>query len=398
MFLSRIEEMMLFGNTYKSKKTFEIQMKRGDLNFRFSDSFNKAAKDFEDNQIRSKTCESISFIDEANISRSVLWPNISHWQSYHFLSNQKKEFYLLQMSNERTNCHYQVVVRVETSRIALFKTGIIHQWIMKTDEDSLIDQYYLIKELMHLCKLHTKLISVRVQPYMPGTETLESAHKLLSPLGFIEVGPISNIKTRMIDLRPSIEEILSSFSANGRARLKIKSKDADKVEVKEICNVATIPSLQNALNASFKRSIKKECPYNFLPLFLRATQFANEVVMLGFYLKEEASEPKAFVTGIGHGCIVEYSVGGSLSDSRLRQFPFNHILMWQLAVRAKKNGSELLDMGGITSGADDDALAGITNFKRFFPGFELSTGREMELKLRPVIMYLYSLLNYLRNF
>jgi hypothetical protein len=389
---------MLFSNTYKSKKIFEVQVRRGDLNFRFSNSFSKTSKDFEDNQIRSKGHEEISFIDDSNISRSALWPNISHWQSYRFINNQNKEFYLLQMSNERTNCHYQIVIRVETSRLALFKTGIIQQWIMKTDEDSSIDQYDLIKELMHLCKNHTKLMSVRMQPYMPGTKKLESVHKLLSELGFIEVGPVSNIKTRMIDLRPSIEDLLSSFSANGRARLKIKSKDIDKVEVKEICNVATIPFLQNALNASFKRSIKKECPYNFLPLFLRATQFANEVIMLGFYFKEEASEPKAFVTGIGHGSIVEYSVGGSLSDSRLRQFPFNHILMWQLAIRAKNNGSELLDMGGITSGADDDALGGITNFKRFFPGFELSTGREMELKLRPKYIFFYSLLSSLRNF
>lgn len=388
----------MLSSTDKIKKIFEIKIKRGDFNFRFSNSFNKAARDFEDIQIHSKAYENISFIDDSKIPRNVSWPNLSHWQSYRFLDNQNKPFYLLQMSNERTNCHYQIVIRVEVSRLGLFKTGIIHQWILKTDEDSLIDQRELFKELICFCKLHTKLISVRVQPYMPGSNKLESAYKLLSPLGFLETAPRSNIKTRIIDLRPSIEEILSSFSANGRARLKVKSKDVDKVEVKEICNVATIPFLQDALNASFKRSIKKECPYNFLPLFLRAKQFANEVVMLGFYFKEEAFEPKAFITGIGHGNIVEYSVGGSLSDSRLRQFPFNHILMWQLVVRAKHNGSELLDMGGVSSGADDDALLGVTKFKRLFPGFELSTGREMELTIRPKYRCFYFILNYLRTF
>jgi hypothetical protein len=381
-----------------AKNPFVIEERRGDLSFRFSNSFNKTSRDFEDNYIRLKSSEYIIFTDDSNNSRDISWPNLSHWQSYHFLDNQNKPFYLLQMRNERTSDCYQIVIHVEISRLGLFWSGNVLQWIMKSDESSLSDQYELIKQLMYFCKRHTKLMSMRIQPYMPGIKKLDSSQELLSQLGFIEVAPLSNIKTRMIDLRPSIEEILSSFSANGRARLKIKSKDTDKIEIKEISDVTKIPFLQNALNDSFKRSIKKECPYNFLPLFLRAKQFANEVIMLGFYFKEEALEPKAFITGIRHGNITEYSVGGSLSDSRLRQFPFNHLLMWQLVIHSKKNGSELLDMGGITEGGEDDALVGITNFKRLFPGFEISTGREMQVILRPRYNQFHSMLKLLKNF
>lgn len=375
----------------KNKDIFEIQTKRGDYLFRFANSFSEVSKEFEDNRIRGKAFENIFFTDDGNTLRSVSWPNLSFWQSYHYLNNQNVKFYLLQMSNVQTNCHYQIAIRVDESRFSLFKTGTIQQWIMKTDEKCLIDQYELITQLLYFCKLHTKLMSVRIQPYMPGVKTLKSTYNLLSKIGFVDSPPLSITKTRMIDLRPSIEEIRSSFSANGRARLKIKSKDDDVVEIKEFFNIETIPFLQKALNASFNRSIKKECSYNFQPLF------SNKVFRLGFYFKQESFEPKAFVTGVNHDNIVEYSVGGSLDDPRLRRFPFNHILMWELAVRSKSSGSELLDMGGITHGSEGDPLMGITNFKRLFPGFELSIGREMEMKLRPTFLYFYSLVRKLKS-
>lgn len=375
-----------------TKKLIKLEIQKDDYTFNFCNYFDEETRDFEENKIRSSPNHNFLVCDDGDISREISWPNLSYWQSYRFLDNQKNPYYFLQMSNRRTNSHYQVVINVEVSKIELFKTGTIHRWIMATNEDALADQLELMNQLKYFCKHHAGLMSLRIQPYMPGKKSLESTYDLLSPLGFSDVRPKSYTKTRMIDLRPSVEEMLSSFSANGRARLKIKPKEADNVEVKEIFDLAAIPFLQEALNASYKRSIDKACPYDFTPLFLSATQFPNDVVKLGFYFKDSASTPKAFITGIRHGNVVEYSVGGSLSDTRLRQYPFNHILMWQLALRSKKNGSLLLDMGGITNGAADDALQGITIFKRLFPGFELSTGREMEIIFRSKYIYLYSMI------
>ena len=162
--------------------------------------------------------------------------------------------------------------------------------------------------------------------------------------------------------------------------------------MKKIINSTEIPFLQNALNASYKRSTNTKCPYNFKSILGSAAKFVNDIVILGFYFKDTPSEAKAFVTGVKHGNTVEYSTGGSLSDIRLRQFPFNHILMWQLILCSKQNGCHFLDMGGITDGTEKDNLRGISNFKRLFPGFELSTGREMEISLRPNYIFLYSMI------
>jgi hypothetical protein len=327
--------MMLFNSD--TKTLIKIELQRGEYKFIFSNYFDEKARNFEDIKIRSSKNDHFIIVDDDGISRQLPWPNLSFWQSYHYLDNQKNPFYVLQMSNTRTDHHYQIVVNVEVSRIELFKIGTVHQWIMRENEngsdDRISDQHELIKQLKFFCLNHSGLMSLRIQPYMPGKMALQETQNLLSPLGFKDVAPKTYTKTRLIDLRPSIEEMLSVFSANGRARLKIKTKESDNVEIKEINDISSIPYLQEALNASYKRSVDNECPYDFTPLFLSSKQFEQDIVMLGFYFKDSENIPKAFITGINHGSVVEYSVGGSLSDSRLRQYPFNHLLMWQLALR-----------------------------------------------------------------
>jgi hypothetical protein len=381
---------MLISN--QPKKIIKLELTRGDFQFNFSNSFDQQSREFEDSKIRSKAHDIFSLNDDDGILRELPWANLSYWQSYHFLDNQENPFYFLQMTNRKTFNHYQIVVSVEISRVELFQIGTVHQWIMSSEVESTTDQHELLSQLNYFCRHHTNLMSLRIQPYMPGKKSLESTYNLLTPLGFADVSPKSIIKTRMIDLRPPTEEILSSFSGNGRARLKIKNKDDDLVEVKEIFDIMTIPFLQNALNASYTRSTDKKCPYSFIPLLISAAKRVHEVLILGFFFKDNENVPLAFITGINHGGVIEYSVGGSLSDSKLRHFPFNHILMWQLVLRSKQNGAHLLDMSGITSGTDDDALKGITNFKRLFPGFELTVGREMEIAFRPKLIFLYSMI------
>ena len=167
---------------------------------------------------------------------------------------------------------------------------------------------------------------------------------VLNSLRFTYTAPTSYTQTRFIDLRPEVSDILALFNANGRVKLRIKDK------------------------------------HN------------NDVSIIGFYLKGAPLEPKAFITGVRHHHMVEFSVGGSRSDERLRKFPFNHILIWQLILRSKKQGGHLFDMGGISSEAAGDELQGISAFKRLFPGFELKVGSEMHLPLRPPRAFTYSVM------
>ena len=65
---------------------------------------------------------------------------------------------------------------------------------------------------------------------------------------------------------------------------------------------------------------------------------------MGFYLSDEPASPKAFVTGVASPPLFEYTLAGSRSDARLRQFPFNYILLWKLVETAKARGASILAM------------------------------------------------------
>lgn len=373
----------------KDQKLINLKTQRDEYHFRFCNYIDQNAMDFEELKVRKMPNRQVSIYDESNIEREISWPNLTYWQSYHYYSHQIEPFYLMQMSNLKTDRHYQIAIKIEVSKISLFSIGTIEKWTFDQTPERQQDLNELTSQLILFLKNNTSVMSLRVQPYMPGAKYLQQFHQILSPKGFIDIGPRSYTKTRMIDLRPTVAEMLNAFSANGRARLKIKEKELKNVEVKEIYEMTAIPFLQEALDASFQRSVEQRSPFNFQPFFESAKNFTKDVVLLGFFFKETPSHPKAFISGISHGNVVEYSVGGSLSDPELRQFPFNHILIWQLALKSKQNGVELFDMGGITSGEINDPLRGISNFKRFFPGFEISTGREMQLIIRPKRLSIY---------
>jgi hypothetical protein len=378
------EGIMLLIN---KEKKIDIETQTNEHHFRFCNFFDQRSKELEE-KIQLQPTQNYELVDDTGFSREMQWPNLSFWQSYRYLEYQNTPFYLLQMSNLQNDSHYQMAIQVEVSKIPLFQIGTISKWVMTTNAISQRDQNLLINKLLHFCQQHTNLMGLRIQAYMPGNECIGKIYNLLLSKGFNDTNPKSYTMTRMIDLRPPVNELLSSFSANGRARLKIKEKDLEKVEIKKIDNPETIPSLQKALNASFQRSAQTDCPFNFHSLLRSMAQFSKDIVMLGFFFKETITEPKAFITGIKHGPVVEFSVGGSLSEPELRQYPFNHQLMWQLVLQSKNNGATFLDMGGINT----QALLGITTFKRFFPGFELSVGREMEISLRPNYLLLYSMI------
>lgn len=366
----------------QKNRPVDIRTKSGIYSFRFSNFFDQEAKDFEDLRIRKKVTSQTN--DECK-EWQIAWPQVSYWQSYRYFIHQNNPFYFLQMTNSQQNRDYQLVVRMEVSSLSIFKIGIIEKWAINPTAEIMHDLNTLLDQLHYFIEKYTDIMSLRYIPYLPGGDSINMIHQLFCQKGLKETTPTSYTKTRMINLLPGHEELLKSFSANGRARLKIKENDKGKIEIKEVRDGSLIPHLQNALNASYKRSADKKCPYNFFPLLKSNIE---DVLMLGFFFKEELA-PKAFATGVFHQSIAEFSVGGSLEDATLRQYPFNHLLLWNLALKAKSQGMVLFDMGGISSGDDSDPLKGITNFKRMFPGFEIQTGFEMLKVFKPRTLAFY---------
>ena len=369
----------------------DVELYNGDFSFRFFDKFDDRARSFEED-VRNQNSQTYEVTDAEGITRHLTWPNLSYWQSYRHLDHSHRPFFVLQATDRMTGILHQISVTVEVSKVSIFQNGIAQKWIPLGISHHPERHQKLLSWLIHFCHRYTKVMNLRLQPYLPGDELLNSAKNILNSLRFTSTAPTSYTQTRFVDLRPEVSDILALFNANGRVKLRIKDKHAEEASVQDISDSSTAPFLQKALNESFLRSAKRECHYNFQPLFKSAEQFNNDVSIIGFYLKGAPLEPKAFITGVRHHHMVEFSVGGSRSDERLRKFPFNHILIWQLILRSKKQGGHFFDMGGISSGAAGDELQGISAFKRLFPGFELKVGSEMHLPLRPPRAFTYSVM------
>ncbi|MDO9181253.1 MAG: peptidoglycan bridge formation glycyltransferase FemA/FemB family protein, partial [Bacteriovorax sp.] len=171
--------------------------------------------------------------------------------------------------------------------------------------------------------------------------------------------------------------------------------DSLVAKVEPIHDVLAIPGMQRALDDSFLRSIKQKCPYRFEPFLKLFNKNTNIISIYGLFFKDDSINPKAFVAGINHGPIFEYSIAGSASDAELRKFKFNNILLWKLIEEAKNNNCNFLDLGGISIESPENPTSGISKFKRHYPGFELTVGHEVLKILNPFKYQIFQTIKYL---
>ena len=326
---------------------------------------------------------------------SLPWPRISYWQGYKYLQSTSGRYFVLQMTRKDSTNAYQLAILEQSSRIAFFKNGIAPYWIPSLEAGSYRDQSELLEMAHKLCLEHTSIMSLRIHAYIPGDPALEIAELLLRESGYGECEQQAPTKTRIIDLRPPINEILAQFPAKVRTKLKLKKPE--EIRVSELNVREHLAELQSALNDSFSRSSAQQGNYDFESLSKTLENSPGEAAALGLFLSDNFGIAKAFITGVASFPLFEYTAAGSRSEARLRQFPFNYILLWRLVEIAKVRGSLLFDMGGITDGGPDDPLAGISDFKRRFPGFEMSIGRERLLIINTLRWNLFVMLQGLKN-
>jgi hypothetical protein len=351
---------------------------------RFFDRFDDDARRFED-RLRG----------DAPLAASAPWPRISFWQGYRHLQSLSRRYFVLQLARADSRRAYQVAVVEHASRIVLFRSGVASHWIPSLEPGAHREQVELMTLLRALCRERTALMSLRVHCYVPGEAALDGAESVLRESGFEACDRQFPARTRIVDLRPPIEEILARFPTKTRTKLKLKKPE--EVRIRELALREHIPALRSALDDSFRRSAAGRHAYDFESLFGVLERFPEAAAAFGLFLSDDWSAPKAFISGVGSAPLFEYSAAGSLSHDRLRRLPFNYILLWRLVEAAKARGASTFDMGGITDGSPDDPLAGISDFKRRFPGFEVDVGRERLAVLRPLRHRASSLLRALKS-
>lgn len=231
-----------------------------------------------------------------------------------------------------------------------------------------------------------RVLRLHVELFVTNPEARAELERDLFARGFRAVAdPRRYPQTVAIDLRPSEEDILASFS--GTARRHIRAVRKHPVSIRAIDDVKWASRMNDIYVETMQRTDggSRRREWN------RCIGFANEHPelsrLVGLYRTDAcgADSLLSFAWGCLHGDYVHYDAAASTRQTDLRM-PLGYALVWDLCVWAKQRGATWFDFGGITAGhhGSDDRLGGISDFKRGFSSNVVSLGGEWVLEPRPL--------------
>ncbi len=200
-------------------------------------------------------------------------------------------------------------------------------------------------------------------------------------------------ETSIIELQKSDESLLSSFSSN--ARYQIRKSRRYPIRVVSIEDDSLIPQLESLRLETYSRTGGRAPALNWAPLLAAAREAPERIRIFGAMYGEDevSSRLVAYAVVYRNGTFVQYNSAGStrLPDG---QIPLMYPVIWELLRWSRNGGSAWFDFGGITDGSSnsrDDAVGGISEFKRYFGGQQELIGENWRMTLAPRRQFLVRL-------
>jgi hypothetical protein len=310
------------------------------------------------------------------------------FQRHAWLRGSCREYRLLQVRDPSGAPAMQLAVRIDRPRL-------VQRWGMAVVPRlgcavSPEEEAFGLQALRALCHDAGDVITVRLQPYRTSAVELRNFEARARRAGYALCDPLDVTRTLLLDLHTSAEAHLAALSKKTRAKVNHRSRST--VELRVLTERSHIPAARAAVNASMRRTGGAASSYDFDAAFALAARDPGRARILGLFLSARPQELLAYVVGLRHGAVAEYSSAGSIDDPALRQLPFNYFLLWELASWARAEGARWLDLGGVTDGDAVDPRAGISSFKRHFGDREVELGRELLAVIHPGRRLLYETL------
>lgn len=192
----------------------------------------------------------------------------------------------------------------------------------------------------------------------------------------------SYVTTSTIDLTPTEEELLASF--HGTARRHIRAVAKRPVTLRPIEDERLAPAM-HALIVETRRRTGGAVPHRPIDAWIELARRRPEWLRIMGVFADEDDELVAFSCGQLHGDHVVYSDAASVRRDALK-LPLGYAPAWELMRWGKSVGARWFDFGGITEGSHhdaEDALGGISDFKRYFKGAIEQVGEEWYVDARP---------------
>ena len=320
-------------------------------------------------------------------SFSVL-PEAGIEQQLSYVSHVNREFYLLQQTARDGKPGLQAVVYVgRPKHMPNFAMATAPAFPVARDE---VEEELGLKILGELMKAVPGVMSLRIQSKRFQTEKLSEFVERSQKQNYFVSEPMGPVRTLMIDLEASPEALMPKLTQ--KTRQKIRHATREQVIIEDIKDFNFLEVCDEAMHESRKRSGGGSTDYDFHTAFEIAKHHPDRAKILGLFLKSKPESPLAYVVGYCGGMRAEYSSAGAFAHPELRALPYNYFLLWELMNWARAAGAKYMDLGGITSGDENDPLKGIARFKRSFPAEEIEVGREVVKIIRPSHFAAYSAL------
>jgi hypothetical protein len=316
-------------------------------------------------------------------------------QSLTYLKNTRREYRLFQATDRNGRPSLQAVVSIGHSPLFRgFSMGSVTKMPVSRERDG-AEEELGIRALRELCAAVPGLMTLRLQPERLVHGELMDFQSRASRQGFQLVDPVNITRTLFWELGESEDERYQRL--HGKTRAKLRHRGRDLVDLRVIVDPGYIPICRAATNVSRSKTGGATTSYDFEAAFSLAAKHPDQARIVGLFLRHRPEELLCYVIGLKRGELLEYSSAGAFHDAELRTIPFNYFLLWELAKWGTEQGCRVMDMGGVTDGAESDPLSGISRFKRTLTERELETGREMLTVLRPMRYWFYQRLTDLRD-
>jgi hypothetical protein len=252
----------------------------------------------------------------------------------------------------------------------------------------------VVRAILALAKKRHRVLRIDIELFERNEERRTQISSAIAKNGFDHLNEVRTYReTLVLDLRRDDVTLLSSFSA--RARRQIRRTRQYPIRVFSITDDHMIPQLELIKRETYERTGGIAPNFSWSRLIAAARSSPNRIRIFGaFYgAQESAQQLIAYAVVLRNGTFAQYYSAGStrLADSKV---PLMYPVIWEILQWARDGGSTWFDFGGITDGSsknENDALGGISEFKRNFGGISQPICENWRLVLAPTRQYFATL-------
>ena len=246
--------------------------------------------------------------------------------------------------------------------------------------------FALLREAQRLAQSRSTVLRLVVELECRSDASRASLAGELSKLGFEQI-PCDRIpdRTLVTDLSLSEDAILAGFGRSTRQNVRAAAKHDLQLVALDDANYG--PRMNTLLAESFSRTGGEVELVDWRAVLQLCAAAPNRSRLVGAFrgASRGPDDLVGFAWGLHHGDRVQYHTGASARIQGIR-LPILYPVLWDLIVWGKQSGGTWFDFGGVTPGTagSDDALGGISAFKRGFSKDEVASGQEWAFTPSPI--------------